>query len=1038
MILSDLAIKRPVLATVISLVLVVFGAMSYLGLTVREYPDVDPPVISVSTTYRGAPARVVESKITQVIEDAVSGIAGIRSINSSSGEESSSISIEFTLSVDIDAAANDVRDRVSRVIKDLPVGSDAPVVAKTEADARPILWFVLTSDRLDGPELTELAERLIVDPLSNVPGVASIALGGNRRFAMRIWLDRRAMAARGLTVQDVETAVRRQNVELPSGRIESVEREFTVRADSALRTPEQFRNIVLRQVGDYPVRLAEVARVELGAETERTLLRANGRPGLGIGVVKQSKANTLDVANLAKEEVRRLAGSLPPGAALIPSYDQSVFVSQSIFEVQHALAISMALVVGIIFLFLRSFRATLIPAVAIPVSVIASFMVLAAFGYSINVLTLLPLVLAIGLVVDDAIVVLENIHRRMEAGEPALLAALRGARQIGFAVISTTLTLAAVFVPLSFMSGTIGRLFREFGVSVAAAVLFSALVALTLTPMMCSRVLRPPAEEGRLYRWSQGVFDGMNAGYRWLLRQALGVPMVVLALGLGVSLLAWSLFHALPQELSPVEDRSVFYISVGAPQGASLEFTDRYTRQVEALVEQLREKGADRILAIVAPNWGRISPVNNAFMVVRLEDWAKRKTSQQSMVDWIGPRLQDIAGVTSYASNPPSLGGGIGGSPVVMVIGGPSYETLRLWAERVKLRVEQENPRLTNVGYNYDTTRPVIRVDIDRGRAADLGVAVEDIGRSLETLLGSREVTQFVRGGKQYKVLLQAEPQDRATPTDMNDIYVKSANGQKLIPLANLVQLKETAEAPGLPRVDRLRAVTIGAGLGPNYPIGDALDYMARVAAEELPAEARITWGGQSREFKESTGSLFLVFGMALAVVFLVLAAQFESWVHPLIIMLSVPLAVTGALGAMLWSGLSINVYTQIGLIMLIGLVAKNAILIVEFANQLREAGQAIGEAVLEASVIRLRPILMTSIATVLGAVPLAMASGAGAESRSALGIVIIGGLCVSTLLSLFVVPVLYLALARFAKPAGTIERRLSDLDRAHGTQPAE
>jgi multidrug efflux pump len=795
---------------------------------------------------------------------------------------------------------------------------------------------------------------------------------------------------------------------------------------------------VLRQVGDYPVRLGEVARVELGAETERTLLRANGRPGLGIGVVKQSKANTLDVATLAKEEARRLAGSLPPGAALIPSYDQSVFVSQSIVEVQHALMIAMALVVGIIFLFLRSARATLIPAVAIPVSVVASFMVLAALGYSINVLTLLALVLSIGLVVDDAIVVLENVHRRIEQGEPVLLAALRGSRQIGFAVISTTLTLAAVFVPLSFMSGTIGRLFREFGVSVAAAVLFSALVALTLTPMMCSRVLRPPAEEGRLYRWSQGVFDGMNHGYRWLLTQALAVPVVVLALGLGVSLLAWSLFRALPQELAPIEDRSVFYIQVSAPHGSSLDFTDRYTRQVEAVVEQLREKGADRVLGVVAPSWSRISPVNNAFIVVRLEDWSKRKMSQQAMVDWIEPRLLDITGVTANAYSPASLGVGSSGSPVTMVIGGPSYETVRLWAERLKQRVEQENPRLTNVGYNYDTTRPVIRVDIDRRRAADLGVAVEDIGRSLETLLGSREATQFVRAGKQYKVLLQAEPQDRATPTDMNDIYVRSAHTQKLIPLANLVQLHETADAPGLPRVDRLRAVTLTAGLGPDYPIGEAIDYLTRVAAEELPSDARVTWSGESREFKESTGSLFLVFGMALAVVFLVLAAQFESWIHPLIIMLSVPLAVTGALGAMLWAGLSINVYTQIGLIMLIGLVAKNAILIVEFANQLREAGQEIGAAVLDAAVIRLRPILMTSVATVLGAVPLALAHGAGAESRAALGIVIIGGLCFSTLLSLFVVPVLYLALARFAKPAGTIERRLSDLDRAHGTRPAE
>jgi multidrug efflux pump len=1037
MVLSDLAIRRPVFATVVSLVLVVFGIAAYLRLTVREFPDIDPPIVSINTTYRGAPARVVESKVTQVIEDAIAGIAGIRTISASSREESSQLSIEFTLHVNVDAATNDVRDRVSRIVKDLPPGTDPPVVAKTEADAQPILWLVLSSERLEPLELTDLAERVIVDRLSNVPGVASVMLGGHRRYAMRVWLDKRAMAARGITVQEIEAAIRRQNVELPSGRIESTEREFTVRADSALRTPEQFRDITIRQVGDYPVRLGEVARVELGAENERTLLRVNGKAGLGLGIVKQSKANTLDVANLAKQEAQRLLPSLPPGTALVPSHDSSIFVSQSIIEVQHALAIAMALVIGIIFVFLRSLRATLIPAVAIPVSVIASFMVLAALGYSINVLTLLALVLSIGLVVDDAIVVLENVHRRIEEGEPTLLAAVRGSRQIGFAVISTTLTLVAVFVPLSFMQGATGRLFREFGVSVAAAVLFSALVALTLTPMMCSRLLKPITEEGGLYRLSQGVFDGMNHGYRWLLRHALGVPVVVVALAVAISVLAWGLFRSLPQELAPVEDRGVFWASVYAPQGSSMDFTDRYTKQVEEVLWPLLDQGASRVMAVIAPQWGGVSPVNTAFIVVRLKHWSERQMSQQAMLKQVVPKLEKITGVTAHASNPPSLGGIGSGQPVVMVIGGSDYKSLREQAERIKRRVEVENPRLLNLGYNYDTTRPIIGVDINRGRAADLGVSVEDVGRSLETLLGSREVTQFARGGKQYKVLLQAEARDRHNPRDLNDIYVKSQTTGRLVPLANLVTLRETADAPSLPRVDRLRALTLTASLAPDYPLGDALHYMARVVAEELPSEVRVSYAGQSREFKESTGSLFIVFGMALCIVFLVLAAQFESWIHPLIIMLSVPLAVTGALGAMLWSGLTINVYTQIGLIMLIGLVAKNAILIVEFANQLREAGREVGEAVLEASVTRLRPILMTSIATVLGAVPLALATGAGAEARAALGIVIIGGLCFSTVLSLFVVPVLYLALARFAKPAGTIERLLSDLDRAHA-QPAE
>ncbi|WP_374630648.1 efflux RND transporter permease subunit [Ferrovibrio sp.] len=1029
MVLSDVSIKRPVFATVMSLVLIIFGLFALRGMAVREYPDIDPPVVSVSTTYRGASAEIIESKITQIIEDSVAGIEGIRSITSSSREESSSVSIEFNLSRSVDAAANDVRDRVSRVLSRLPAEADTPTVAKTEADARPIVYLSLTSDRMSFLELTDYADRFLVDQFSIVDGVASVNIYGARKYAMRVYLDRMAMAARNVTVQEVESAIARQNVELPSGRVESSQREFTVRTESGLRTPEQFRNIVLRQQDGYLVRLGEVAKVELGAEDERSEQRTNAKPSIGLGIIRQSKANAMDISNGVQAALDRVKDSLPQGVNLEVTYDQSKFISQSIYEVFHALTVALGLVIGVIFLFLRSWRATLIPAVAIPVSVIGSFIVLGALGYSINVLTLLALVLAIGLVVDDAIVVLENIHRRIELGEPPLLASLRGARQIGFAVIATTVVLIAVFVPISLMEGNTGRLFREFGISVAASVLFSGFVALTLTPMMCSKLLHEAKDEGWFYKITEKFFVGMTNAYGWTLKQALNMPFVVLALGGVVSLAAYLMFLALPREFAPTEDRGVFFVSMTGPEGSSYDYTRRNVMRVEQVLQPLIDRGdVTRVLANVAPGWGgRPAPVNTGFIVVRLKDWHERTVKQQDLVREVFPRLLGITGVRAFAINPPSLGQSGSQAPVQFIIGGPTYATLDQWSERV-MELALGNPNLLNLTKSYLPTRPEIRVEIDRNRAADLGVPIETIGRTMETMLGSREVTNFQREGKQYKVLVQARPEDRVTPSDLNNIYVRTVSGA-LIPLQNLVKIGEGANARELTRNDRLRSVTITASLTPDYTLGEALDYLEKVAAETLPPEARITYGGQSREFKDSSAAVYLTFALALVIVFLVLAGQFESWIHPVIIIFSVPLAITGALGALLFKGLSLNIYSQIGIIMLIGLIAKNAILIVEFANQLRDEGRDVRTAVQDSSTIRLRPILMTTIATIFGAMPLAYATGAGAESRSALGWVIVGGMSFATLLSLYAVPALYLLLAGFAKPAGFIARRLSDMD---------
>ena len=1031
LILSDISIKRPVFAAVISLILVIFGLASMKDLAIREYPDIDAPIVSIITLYKGAPATIIESQVTQIIEESVSGIEGVKQITSKSREERSEVTIEFVVSRNIDDAASDVRDKVSANIGNLPLDTETPIVMKTEADASPFIWIGMRSKEWNAIQLSDYADRYLVDIFSVVPGVAKVMIGGERKPAMRIWLDRRSMAALGITVSDVEDALKKQNLELPSGRVESDRREFAVRTDSGLVTEKQFRRIVIDQKSDYLIRLSDIAEVKLGTEEERYEVRANGEPAIGLGVIKQSKANELEISNGIRAKLEDVKNNLPKQIELFIAYDKSRFVDASIKEVFKALSIAMCLVIAVIFIFLRSLWATLIPAIAIPVSLISSFIILNIFGFSINVLTLLAYVLAVGLVVDDSIIVLENIHRRIENKEPVLLAAYRGTRQIGFAVIATTLSLIAVFIPISMMGGNTGRLFSEFGISIAGAVFFSSIVALTLTPMLCSRILKEKKSNNLIFRFSEKIFTGINIGYEWLLNKSLSFPIIVFSVAIAFSAIAYNFYEKIPKEFAPTEDRGVFLVVLMAPEGATLNYTRDYLLEVEDTLSTIGPSGSneiDTLFAVLAPGLSRPSPVNFAIAFVVLKPWKERLRSQQAIVKEFFPKLLAIPGANVFAINPPSLNQPGRKSPVQFVIGGPSYDTLKDWSKIIIEKARDENPQLLSIDADYKETKPELKVDIDRDRSASMEVSISNIGRTLETMLGSRFVTTFNDRGVQYNVVLQARKQDRITPNDLKNIYVRNTK-DKLIPLNNLITTRETAAPKELNRFDRMRSVTISASLGPGYSLGQALDYLDNLARTSLPPEARISYAGQSREFRDSSSSLALTFALALIIVFLVLAAQFESFIHPFIILLSVPLALTGALATLYFTGITLNVYSQIGLVMLIGLVAKNAILIVEFANQLREQGRSIKDAVKESSLARLRPILMTTIATVLGAMPLALATGAGAESRASIGWVIVGGVTFSTILSLLLVPALYNLLARFTKPSSHVANRLRGLE---------
>lgn len=1011
--LSTVSIQRPVFASVMSFTILLFGIIAFTRLPVREYPDIDPPIVSVVTFYRGASPNVVETEITNVLEEQFATLEGVKTLTSSSREQGSVITIEFELSRNVDEAANDVRDRVSRVRARLPREIDDPVISKVDANAQPIVWLALSSDRHSGLELTDVADRVLKERIQRLTGVGSVFIGGERRYAMRVWLDPLRMAAHDLTTQDVEAAIRRENAEIPAGRVEGEKREFSVRTRGELSTPEEFGAIIVAQKENSIVRLADIAGVNVGAEDERTVARYNGKAAVGLGVVKQSKASTVDVAEEVSRAIDELSGLLPAGMKLEVAYDSSVFIKDSINEVAETLIIAMCLVVLVVLAFLKSFRATLIPSVAIPISIIGALAVAYFAGFTINILTLLALVLAIGLVVDDAIVVLENVYRHIELGKNRRQAAFDGSKEIGFAVVATTIALVAVFVPLAFLTGSVGRLFNEFGVSLAVAILISGFVALTLTPMLCSRILKPL--HGTSQSWASrsfdAFFDSLNVWYERILRAALqrkGWMMIGAVLTVALSAV---LLRFLPTELVPIEDRGIAFGIVIAPEGATLEYTDRYMREVEQRLLALPE--CRSLFTAVGLGFGGPGRVTNGFLFLRLKPRSDRDKSQQQVVQELFPQLISIPGVLAFVINPPSIGGRFSSSPVEYVLQADSYEELNQ-AVGIVMGEASKLGYLINLDTDLRLNKPQLDLTIDRERAAGLGASVTDIGTTLETFLGGRVVTNFKRGTKQYDVILQMKPAARAQPDAIREIYIRGSAG--LVQLANVVRIDETLAPKELNHYNRVRSATLTANLVPGVSLGQALDDLDRIAAEKLPAGIKREFGGQSLEFKSSSSSLYFMFALAIIFIYLVLAAQFESFVHPFTILLSVPLAVFGALLTLFIFGQTLNIYSQIGLIMLVGLVTKNSILIVEFANQLRERGKTALDAVIEAAIIRLRPILMTSFATIFGVLPIAIGLGAGAESRRPLGLAVVGGMFFSTFLTLVLVPVVYFLLARFTK----------------------
>jgi multidrug efflux pump len=1012
--LSETSIRRPVLASMISAALVLFGIIGYTRLSVRELPDIDPPIISVSTTLPGANAQVVETAVTDVLEEELSTIQGLRTLSSSSSEENSQITLEFNLDRPVDVAAQDVRDKVSRVRGRLPVDVLEPVIAKQQADAQPFFWLALSSPHYDLMQLSDVADRLVKARLQSLAGVGSAGIFGERRFAMRVWVQPDQLSARGLTVQDVENAITARNVEIPAGRIESTRREFSVRSLGELKTPQGFGELAVASQGGQVVKLKDVANVELGPEDNRSIFRYNGNPSVAIGVVRQSKANLIDVARRIREAIPGIQQTLPPGVKLEIAWDGSVFVTHSINDARLTLLIAAILVVLIIFVFLRNLRATVIPGLAIPASIVSTFAIMYFLGFSINNFTLLALTIAIGIVVDDAIIVLENAYRHQEElHEAPEQAAVNGTNEIGFAVIATTIALVAVFTPLGFLRGSTGRLLSEFGIAVAGAVVISGFVALTLTPMLCAKVLRVPHEHGAVFKVLEQGFNAIAERYATLLRTALRHRgMVVAGTVVTVALAAWFYSH-LQQELIPDDDRGFFLVVAFAPEGSSLEYTDGYVRQVEQIIGKTPEvQGYFTIIG------GFAGGVNRAFVGVILKDWSERQRSVQQLVGALFPQLFGIAGIQAFPYSPGALGFS---QPVQFVVQNPDIARL---AQAMDTLVPQARAikGLTNIDTDLRFNKPELRVTFDRDRAEDLGVPVRDVAAALQTFLGGRRVSTFTRNDKLYYVMVQLDSTHRNTPSDMSGIYLRGRGGQ-LVQLSALAKVDEGVGPRQINHFNRVPSFTLSASLIPPFAQGEALDSLDRLARRVLPPGSTTALAGDSREFRESGGALYFAFGVALLVVFMVLAAQFESMLHPFTVLLAVPLAVTGALATLMLaallhrSGATINLYSEIGMILLIGLVSKNSILLVEYTNQLKAKGLDTVAAVIEAGRIRLRPILMTSVATIMGAVPVAWGVGAGSAARKPLGYAIVGGIFFSTVLTLFVVPVAYTLLDRLVAP---------------------
>ncbi len=1025
MILSDLSVRRPVFGAVLSLILLLVGIVSYSRLPVRDLPAIEPPIVSITTTYRGANSQVIENRITRQIEDRVSGIEGIESITSRSQDGRSDITIEFSATRDIDAAANDVRDRVSGALQNLPQEADPPEVRKVDVDASPIIWVNLIQPDWTPMQLSDYAKRVVVDRFAGINGVSRVMIGGEARPSMRIWLERARLNAYAMTPADVEAALRRQNVELPAGRVEGEASNLTVRVTRQFTSEDDFRRLIVGRGPDgYLVRLGDVARVSLEPENRYDFFRSNGVQAIGLGIVRQSGANTLEVANQVKERIKEVEKNLPAGMSMAVSFDSSLFIERAIDNVWMTLAEAAILVVAVIFVFLGSVRATLIPALTVPICLVASFAVLYVLGYSLNLLTLLAFVLAIGIVVDDAIVVLENIYYRIERGEPPLAAAFLGAREVGFAVLATTIVVCSVFVPLYFIAGNTGLLFRELAGAMIGAIAFSGFVALSLTPMLCSKLLRKETGHNRFTQWFDRQFDRVRRRYVGLLDRVLDRPLVVGGIAIGFVLLCLGLGTRLASELAPPEDVGYFSVSVQGAEGTGYNRMKSYMEDLQArMMPKVGDGQPIRRLLVRAPgSFGATEDFSTGGMTVFLVPWEEREVTTQQVMD----ETQKIIGMDPRIRGNATSGNTLSrgrGRPIQLVIAGSTFDEL-VKARDAIFKAAQSYPGIIDLDSDYRETRPQLIVDIDTTRAGDLGVQIADIGATLETMMGSRRVTTFIDRGEEYYVVLQAEDADRASPGNLANIYVRSKTTNELVPLSNLVKLRESAQAGQLGRFNKQRAITLQGSLAPGTTLGQALNFLEGVAAEQ-PQVTSIGHRGESLQLRQTGSSLWVVLGLTIVLVFLVLAAQFESWVHPAVIILTVPLALGGGLFGLWVTGGTLNLYSQVGIVMLVGLAAKNGILIVEFANQLRDRGKAFRDAIMEASERRLRPVLMTSIATVAGSVPLMVASGAGAGSRRAIGVVIVWGVSLATLLTLFVIPVFYAAFARRTKSPETISREL-------------
>jgi multidrug efflux pump len=1004
--LFELCIRRPVLSTVLSLLVLVIGAVSYTRLAVREYPKIDEPVVSVETQYLGASAEVIESQITKVLEDSLAGIEGVELLTSQSRSERSNINVRFRITRDPDSAAADVRDKVARVRARLPETVEEPVIAKVESDSFPVIWMAVSAGDRSPLEVSDYLNRYVKPRLSVLPGAADVRIFGERKTSMRINVDRDRLAAYRLTPADIEAALRRQNIELPSGRIESAKREFSIVAATDLSTRLEFENLIIANSNGYPVRLRDVADVVVGAVEERVIARYRGIPAIHMGLVKQATANPLDLSRELRAEVVKINESLPHGMKIDIAYDSSVFIERSIDSVFKTIGEAVLLVVLVIFFFLRNFRATLVPLVTIPLSLVGAFALMYAFGFTINTLTLLAMVLAIGLVVDDSIVVLENIYRNIEAGMERVAAAVKGIKEIGFAVVAMTLTLTAVYAPLAFATGRTGRLFIEFALALAGAVLVSGFVALTLSPMMCSKLLRHQPKHGRVFTLIEGWLDALTQGYARSLAWVLGRRWIMVVAWLATAALGAVFFSLLRSELAPLEDRGVIFGRLQAPPGSTVQYTSEQLRAVESYYKTIPEAVAYNAIA-------GFPTVDFGNAILRLKPWEQRTRKQQDIARELNAKFQQLPGVVGFAVNPPSLGQSPRTLPVEYVIMAQvPYADLDRMVQNFIAEISKTGV-LISPQSDLRLNTPELRVDVNRDKLGDLGISVESVGLALQTMLGGRQVTRFKKDGEQYDVIVQVAPRDRSRPNDISDIYVRGRDGT-MVQLANVVHVLEGVSPQSLNHFQRLRAVTISAQVAPGYALGDALKIMDDTAKRVLPTGAITDLNGVSREFRDSQGSIYLTFALALIFIYLVLAAQFESFADPFVIMLSVPLSMTGALAALWATGGTWNIYSQIGIVTLVGLITKHGILIVEFANQLQERGEELFEAVRHSAVLRLRPILMTTGAMVLGAVPLALSHGAGAESRIQIGWVIVGGMAFGTLLTLFVVPTMYTLMEQF------------------------